>query len=288
SNNFPVNGLFSPYPGQSCADAPVFTPSSLVVQYGANASAACAVCRTECNGTLFGLEIPLGVKKVYGTTLQWEVDNMTEWETSAMCYYNHRSDGQCVTVLPVTVYREHTLLSMFSFVDADPAAACGQYTLHCVTHNVAPIGRLVVTFYRGQTVLGRLTSNSTEKKPVTETFSLKVNHSRDDSGALIRCEAELQLGPEGPRPPPVVTSYSIAAPTNCETKKKKRNLLLHETIKLRLITTVSLESISTQQPPKETTAGKASTTKPEPNSGASYALIHWCVLCFLPFLSVLN
>uniref|UniRef100_A0A672GW63 Intercellular adhesion molecule N-terminal domain-containing protein n=1 Tax=Salarias fasciatus TaxID=181472 RepID=A0A672GW63_SALFA len=218
-------GLFSPYPGQSCADAPVFTPSSLVVQYGANASAACAVCRTECNGTLFGLEIPLGVKKVYGTTLQWEVDNMTEWETSAMCYYNHRSDGQCVTVLPVTVYREHTLLSMFSFV-------VGGYTLHCVTHNVAPIGRLVVTFYRGQTVLGRLTSNSTEKKPVTETFSLKVNHSRDDSGALIRCEAELQLGPEGPRPPPVVTSYSIAAPTNCETKKKKRNLLLHETIKL--------------------------------------------------------
>ncbi|XP_029949132.1 uncharacterized protein LOC115389732 [Salarias fasciatus] len=250
--------------GQSCADAPVFTPSSLVVQYGANASAACAVCRTECNGTLFGLEIPLGVKKVYGTTLQWEVDNMTEWETSAMCYYNHRSDGQCVTVLPVTVYQPPEDVSLVLVEDADPAAACGQYTLHCVTHNVAPIGRLVVTFYRGQTVLGRLTSNSTEKKPVTETFSLKVNHSRDDSGALIRCEAELQLGPEGPRPPPVVTSYSIAAPTNC------------------------LESISTQQPPKETTAGKASTTKPEPNSGASYALIHWCVLCFLPFLSVLN
>ncbi|XP_044044059.1 vascular cell adhesion protein 1-like [Siniperca chuatsi] len=145
-----------------------------------------------------------------GTTISWTVDRMTEWSPSVMCYYNG-DNGQCCTTLPVTVYQPPHIVSI-SFVNhTGPMLEGHQYTLQCTVQDVAPVENLIVIFYRGQTALGQLQSSNTENKPVTEIFTLNITPSKEDDGVQYRCEAELELGPEGPQPPPVVMSQNITA-----------------------------------------------------------------------------
>lgn len=91
-----------------------------------------------------------------------------------------------------------------------------QYTLLCTVHGVAPVQNLTVTFYRGQTALGRVRSSGTAKTPVTESFGLDTVPSKDDDGVRYWCEARLDLGPEGPRHPPVAASPDLTFAVHCE------------------------------------------------------------------------
>uniref|UniRef100_G3Q7E2 Ig-like domain-containing protein n=1 Tax=Gasterosteus aculeatus TaxID=69293 RepID=G3Q7E2_GASAC len=53
--------------------------------------------------------------------------------------------------------------------------------------------------------------NSTGTKPVTQNFSVDISPGREEDGAQYWCEAKLELGPEGPKLPPVETSQNITA-----------------------------------------------------------------------------
>ncbi|KAG7265021.1 hypothetical protein CRUP_007240 [Coryphaenoides rupestris] len=73
---------------------------------------------------------------------------------------------------------------------------------------------LTVTFYRGGATLGEVQScrNSTKnstKSPVSKTFTVSINSSREDDGVQYWCEAQLDLGPQGPQPPPVMRSPKL-------------------------------------------------------------------------------
>ncbi|KAL3996795.1 L1 cell adhesion molecule like protein [Sarotherodon galilaeus] len=196
-------------PYSSCTDNPVFTPSALIVKYGDPANATCVVCEVGCHGNLFGLEHAVGKVTEYGTTLFWTVDKLTEWETSVMCYYNTDAGDQCCSTLSINVYQPPESVSI-SFVNhTGMMFENQQYTLQCSVQNVAPVQNLTVTFCRGNTALGHLQSNSEQKKPVNESFTLNITPRREDNGAQYWCETKLQLGPAGPQRPPVVTLESV-------------------------------------------------------------------------------
>ncbi|KAK2817332.1 hypothetical protein Q5P01_025523 [Channa striata] len=137
---------------------------------------------------------------------------MTEWDTLTTCYYNspNEADKQCCTILPVTVYKPPDSVSI-SISDHSGLMLEGrQYTLQCEVRNAAPIQNLSVTFYRGNTPLGRPGSvNSAGKKPASETYAWSIVASKEDDGAQYWCEAELELGPEGPQPPPMMKSQHV-------------------------------------------------------------------------------
>ncbi|KAJ0051139.1 hypothetical protein NL108_014604 [Boleophthalmus pectinirostris] len=85
------------------------------------------------------------------------------------------------------------------------------YCLQCEVGAVAPAQNMTVTFYRNFRELNVTGSNTTDKSPVTESFCLDYRVSREDHGATFWCEARLELGPQGPQPPPVVRSHNITA-----------------------------------------------------------------------------
>lgn len=91
-----------------CTDKPTFTPSRLVVKYGGPLKTTCTVCERQCRGAQFDVEKAIGRSSANGTAVVWAVDRVTEWDTSALCYYNdpHQVDHQCCTELHVTVYRK--------------------------------------------------------------------------------------------------------------------------------------------------------------------------------------
>ncbi|XP_033478920.1 vascular cell adhesion protein 1-like [Epinephelus lanceolatus] len=194
---------------ENCADKPEFTPSILVVKFGDSTSASCSACQHDCIGHIFKIESNSGKTETSGTMITWTVDRLTEWDASPLCYYTI-PQAQCCTTLPVTVYKPPDNVSISFDNHTGPVFEGHQYTLQCTVEEIAPIENLTVTFYKGQTTLGQLHSeNITEKKPVTETFTLDITPSKEDDGAQYWCEAKLELGPAGPQPPPVVKSQKI-------------------------------------------------------------------------------
>ncbi|XP_062290877.1 cell adhesion molecule 4-like [Scomber scombrus] len=206
---------------ENCAEKPVFTPSRLIVKYGDPTTATCLVCQHNCTSDIFGLEHAVGYTEENGTTISWKVDSLTEWDTSPMCYYTDDDDNQCVTRLPITVYQPPKNVHLSFLNHFGPMFAGHQYTLQCTVQEVSPISNLTVTFYRGQTELQRLQSSSTTMEPVNETFTLDINPSKEDDGGLYWCEAELELGAEGPQLPPVVTSQNITATVHYKPQLKE-------------------------------------------------------------------
>ncbi|MEQ2282290.1 hypothetical protein AMECASPLE_038940, partial [Ameca splendens] len=111
---------------------------------------------------------------------------------------------------------EHVIMRLN---EAGPLTEGTEYTLECSVQSVAPARNLIVAFYRGQTQLGHMKSTSTTKVPVSETFSLSYNTSKEDNGAHFWCEAKLELGAEGPKPPPVVKSNNLIVTVHCKFKQ---------------------------------------------------------------------
>lgn len=187
------------------------SPSALVVRFGDPVTVNCSVQRMA--HFLLGWEVsPEDNVHTTENFLTWNVTRMNTWTIKPSCYALSDIGGKCDISLPVTVYKPPDNVSL-SFVNhTGPMFEGCQYTLQCLVEDVAPVENLTVTFYRGQTALGQLHSNNYgAKEPVNESFTLNISPSREDDGVQYWCEAKLNLGPEGPRHPPVVMSQKHTA-----------------------------------------------------------------------------
>ncbi|KAI4875024.1 hypothetical protein NFI96_013611 [Prochilodus magdalenae] len=177
---------------------------SPVVKYGDPVSVNCS---SSSNFTELKWVGPL--EPVYGDddikTVTWETDSLTDWNIQPVCYMI-LNGVQCNRTLSLTIYKTPDRVSISTVGHNGSMIEGRQYELQCDVQGVAPVEFLTVSWYQGDTLVNHTTFNDSTKTPVNQSTTLQITPSRDDNGAQYRCEAELDLGPEGPQPPPTVTS----------------------------------------------------------------------------------
>lgn len=204
--------MFSLVPDEDCADKPVFSPPSLVVEYGSTASVRCTACQQACQHQQTGMNVSVGQARRDGNLMLWKTEELLEWDVSATCHHTDENGTQCCSHLPVTVYKppSYMFFNLVQQIDGVPEQT--QYTLRCSVFDVVPLEQVVVTFYKemNQTVetLGEQKSKRSSRTPATEAFILNVQKIENDN-SLYWCEAKLDLGPDGPQPPPVFGSRKV-------------------------------------------------------------------------------
>uniref|UniRef100_A0A8C1PY47 Ig-like domain-containing protein n=1 Tax=Cyprinus carpio TaxID=7962 RepID=A0A8C1PY47_CYPCA len=189
------------------AECPVqLSQQRVVVRY--NGSVA-VNCNTSITHKGMGWEASEGgVPMTRDKMITWTVSHLTEWDIEPFCYINH--EEQCQVQLLVTIYKTPDSVSI-SIVDHSGPMIAGQlYELQCDVHDVAPVQYLTVKWYKGQTLLNQNTFTEDIKNPVNKTVTLLIRPDRADDGAQYSCAAELELGAEGPQPPPNKTSESLS------------------------------------------------------------------------------
>ncbi|KAG9274589.1 intercellular adhesion molecule 1-like [Astyanax mexicanus] len=180
-------------------------PPRIVASFGSSISANCST--DVADYLLLDWESPLGFSKKTGPkTVTWIVESLTEWDMKPFCYISVNTDVPKQLPLSLTVYKTPDTVSISTVNHAGPTVEGRQYELKCDIQNVAPVGNVIVKWYKGDTLVGSTTFTESSKTPENLLATLQISPSRDDNGAQYRCEAELDLGPEGPQPPPAVMS----------------------------------------------------------------------------------
>ncbi|KAJ7992518.1 hypothetical protein DPEC_G00279510 [Dallia pectoralis] len=196
--------------GPTHASSPIeFNPPSVVVKYGDSVSVLCSTSHPKPVGmgwesTIGGVSFQLDVSSV-----TWTVDKLKDWTIEPICYIS--TDGtQYTKTLSVIVYKSPDSVSISPLNHSGPMVEGTENNLLCDIKNVAPLQNLVVKWYKGNESILNITYSHLSKKTPGDVFqNLTITPSRDDDGAHYRCEAELDLGPEGPQPPPTMTSEPL-------------------------------------------------------------------------------
>ncbi|XP_055781369.1 intercellular adhesion molecule 1-like [Salvelinus fontinalis] len=218
--------LFLTLPGAPThASCPVeLNPPRVVVRYGDSISVNCT-SSTDPEG--MGWEATFG-----GTGLNenvnfvtWTVRSLMDWTIEPKCYVNPQNGSQCTEMLPVILYKTPDSVSISPLSHSGPMMEGKEYQLQCVIQNIAPLQNLVVRWYKGNETIETQRFNDSTKKPVNMSSTLTITHRRYEGEVEYRCEAELDLGPEGPKPsalsskPLNVTVYSHANTLTTPTAK---------------------------------------------------------------------
>ncbi|NP_001091722.2 intercellular adhesion molecule 1 isoform X2 [Danio rerio] len=200
------------------AECPLpISPQSVVVKFGDSVSVNCSSSVTHMG---MGWESTVGgVHLSTASLITWRVSELTDWDIyTPFCYINYDKQ-QCVVALPVTVYKTPDSVSI-STVNLTMIEG-NLYELLCDVHNVAPVQKLTVNWYKGETLVDQTNFTDTTKSPVNKTSKLLIRPDRADDGAQYRCEAELNLGDEGPQHPPTVTSKSFSIKVHYKPKHSR-------------------------------------------------------------------
>ncbi|XP_059414671.1 hemicentin-1-like [Carassius carassius] len=165
-------------------------------------------CSTQVSHKGMGWEASEGaVPKTRDSLITWRVSHLTEWDIQPFCYINY--EGQCQVELPVIIYKTPDSVSISIVNHRGPMIEGQQYELQCDVHDVAPVQNLTVKWYKGQTLLDQTNFTEDSRTPVNVNTTLLIRPVRADDGAQYWCEAELDLGAEGPQPPPKETSDAL-------------------------------------------------------------------------------
>ncbi|XP_042361779.1 intercellular adhesion molecule 5 [Plectropomus leopardus] len=190
----------------------ILTPAEIVVRFGDSASINCNTTQPDFVG--MGWEATLGSTAfLRQPTVLWTVDKLEDWTMYVTCYVFLRGGFQCNVRPNITLYKTPDIVSV-SAMHQGPMVEGKEYSLKCDIFNVAPVGKLRLTWIRDNKTVNIKTFDGNSIGPVNESAILNVTANRDDNGAQFKCMAELILGPNGPEIVPTVTSSPHIAVVN--------------------------------------------------------------------------
>ncbi|KAJ8251327.1 hypothetical protein GJAV_G00220140 [Gymnothorax javanicus] len=184
-------------------------PSRVVVGFGDSVSVRCVASRPV---RVLGWEAAIGSAHTQrNLTVQWGVDSLKDWIEEPICYgVFFTAPRQCEEKLNLVLYKIPDSVSISAVNHTGPLTAEQQYELQCEVQNIAPVQYLTLRWYRGQTeVYNHSFSDLTPDTPVQVSSTLLVTPTSADDGVQYSCVAELDLGPEGPQPPPSIKAEPL-------------------------------------------------------------------------------
>uniref|UniRef100_A0A671SE66 Hemicentin-1-like n=1 Tax=Sinocyclocheilus anshuiensis TaxID=1608454 RepID=A0A671SE66_9TELE len=191
------------------------SPSRVVVKFGDPVSVSCVASRPV---RVLGWESVIAASHTQNDlSVQWRVDSLTYWIEEPICYgVFFTAPRQCEERLNLVLYNKPDSVSISLVNHSSPVVEGREYQLQCEVQNVAPVQYLVLRWYRGKTeVYNHSFSELSPATPVQVSSTLLIVPNRADDGAQYRCEAQLELGAEGPQPPPTVQSEVLNIAVQC-------------------------------------------------------------------------
>lgn len=192
--------------GESCSLE--LRPARVVVAFGGSVTVNCVAARPV---RVLGWESAVGATHTQNDlTVQWKVDSLIDWIEEPICYgVFFSAPKQCEERLNLVLYKTPDSVSI-RLNHTGSMLEGKEYQLVCEVQNIAPVQYLTLRWYRGQTeVYNHSFSDLTPTTPVQVSSSLLITPSIADQGVEYRCAAELDLGLDGPRPPPRITSNPL-------------------------------------------------------------------------------
>ncbi|KAM9392392.1 vascular cell adhesion protein 1-like [Pholidichthys leucotaenia] len=195
--------------GEGCSL--ILKPSRVVVGFGESVNVSCEAARPV---RVLGWESAISASHTQeDRSVQWKVDSLIDWIEEPICYgVFFTAPRQCEEKLNLILYKTPDSVSIKQEKHSGAMVEGKEYQLLCEVQNVAPVQYLTLRWYKGQTeVYNHSFTDLTSSSPVQVSSILVVTPTRAENGAQYRCVAELELGPEGPQPPPTVTSEPLNA-----------------------------------------------------------------------------
>ncbi|XP_062388820.1 vascular cell adhesion protein 1-like [Sardina pilchardus] len=192
--------------GDSCSLE--LRPARVVVAFGEPVTVNCVASRPV---RVLGWESAVGATHTQNDlTAQWKVDSLIDWIEEPICYgVFFTAPRQCEEKLNLVLYKTPDSVSI-SLNHTGTMVEGKEYQLLCEVQNIAPVQYLTLRWYRGQTeVYNHSFSDLTPTTPVQVSSSLLITPTVADHGVQYKCAAELDLGIDGPRPPPRVASKPL-------------------------------------------------------------------------------
>ncbi|GLD49212.1 hemicentin-1-like protein [Lates japonicus] len=178
------------------------SPSSVVVKYGDPVSINCST--TEDLVELMGWETTDSPKTLNRSGhLTWTVESITNWNIYLSCFVTPLSNAtseQCSVTPKFVLYTFPEKISISSSSGSDGVMnVTEEHNFICHINHVAPVQNLTVRWYKGDKLIHTDAFNSSNKKPENQTSVYSFTATRQDNGITFRCEAHMDLGPEGPQ-----------------------------------------------------------------------------------------
>ncbi|XP_035511008.1 intercellular adhesion molecule 5 [Morone saxatilis] len=144
----------------------------------------------------------------------WSVP-LSDWHVTAECVIKLDDSAECSKDAEITVYKNPVKVDLFPTKHTNSAVAEKPYELQCDIQEVAPVQNLIVRWYIDNQYLKTDNFTNTSKTPVNTFSTRNVVLRKDQHGAQVRCEAQLDA-PELKNPDNIVVREGDDITLTCE------------------------------------------------------------------------